>query len=164
MRIVPATIDSASLQGALAKVKWIRWIALLAGLAMFAVSFVPSIPAVREKSAPATSAGVPGFTCATLTLQMPWTKDGQNLRRQAPLRYFSILFSGWINPLFVVTLLFILIKPRWQFSIVLRYVVTLLFVFCWIVFFEFHLYPQQGYFLWMFGSLLALYSNKFSRS
>lgn len=144
--------------------KWIRWIALLAGLALFAVSFLPAIPAVKEKSAPATSPGVPGFTCAMLTLQMPWSKDGQNLRRQAPLQYVSILFSGWINPLFLVTLLLVLIKPRWRLSILLRYVVTLLFVFCWIVFSEFHLYPRQGHFLWMFGILLALYSNRFSRS
>ena len=142
--------------------KWIRWIALLAGIAMFAISFLPTMPAVQQQSATSHSAGVPGFTCATVSLQMPWSKDGQSLRRQAPLQYFSILFSGWINPLFLVSLLLLLIKPRWRPSIVLRYVVTLLFLCCWIVFFELHLYPRQGYWLWMFGILLALYSNKLS--
>ena len=90
---------------------------------------------------------------------MPWTKDGRAILHQAPLEYFSILFSGWINPAFLVTLVLVLIKPRWRFSIVLRYIVTLMFVFCWIVFFQLHLYPRQGYFLWMLGILLALFSR-----
>lgn len=136
--------------------KWIRWILLIAGVVMFAVSFI--LPAVREASNP-HSAGVPGFTCATLTIQMPWTKDGRSILHQAPLEYFSILFSGWINPVFLVSLVLVLIKPRWRFTIVLRYIVTLMFVFCWIVFFQLHLYPRQGYFLWMLGILLALFSR-----
>jgi hypothetical protein len=145
-----------------AQVRWIRWIALLAGIVLFAVSFI--LPAVKEVSAGPNSQGVPGFTCATLTLEMPWSKDGLSILHESPLRYFSILLSGWINPAFLVTLGLVLIKPRWRPTIVLRYVVTLMFVFCWIVFYQVHLYPRQGYFLWMFGILLALYSNKLSRS
>lgn len=140
---------------------WIRWIALLAGIALFAVSFI--LPAVKEVSASPNSPGVRGITCATLTLEMPWSKDGRDILRESPVRYFSILFSGWINPAFLVTLALVLVKPRWRPTIVLRYVVTFMFVFCWIVFYQVHLYPRQGYFLWMFAILLALYSNKLSR-
>jgi hypothetical protein len=138
--------------------KWVRWIALLAGIVMFAVSFV--LPAVSQSG---SSAGIPGFVCATDTLRIPWTHDGVSLLHQAPGQYFSLLLSGWINPLFLVSLLLILIKPRWIFVSLLRYAVTLMFVSCWIVFYQVHLYPRQGYILWMLGILLALYSNLFSR-
>lgn len=138
--------------------RWIRWIALLAGIAMFAVSFI--LPAVKEASAGSSASGVPGYTCAVLTLEMPWTRDGRDVLKESPLRYFSILFSGWINPAFIVTLLLVLIKPRWLASTVLTYVVTFMFIFCWIVFYQWHLYPRQGYFLWMVGILLALYSSR----
>jgi hypothetical protein len=146
----------------LTTVKTLRWLALLAGIAMFAVSF--ALPAVKETKASPSSPGVPGFTCATLTLQMPWSNDGRAMLRQSPLRYFSILFSGWINPLFLVTLSLVLIKPKWRATFVLRYLVAAMQVFCWTLFFQLHLYPRQGYFLWLFGMLLALYSNKISGS
>jgi hypothetical protein len=143
-------------------VRWIRWTALFAGIVMFAVSFM--LPAVKEASASPSSAGVPGFTCAILTLQMPWSKDGREVLKESPLQYFSILFSGWINPAFILTLLLVLIRPRWLASTILTYVVTLMFIFCWIVFYQLHYYPRQGYFLWMAGILLALYSSKIVRS
>jgi hypothetical protein len=139
--------------------KWIRWLALLAGIVMFAVSFI--LPAVSQAG---SSSGVPGIVCATNTLRIPWTKDGASLLHQNPVQYFSLLLSGWINPLFLVSLLLVLIKPRWIFASLLRYAVTLMFIACWVVFYQIHLYPRQGYFLWMFGILLALYSNLFSRA
>lgn len=163
MTAFAATLNSAiqpeSISGYnLTTVKILRWIAVLAGLVMFGVSFI--LPAVREVKAAASSPGVPGFTCATLTLTMPWGKDGHALLQQSPVQYFSILLSGWINPLFVVALLPALIKPRSRPTAILVYLVTLMQVFCWIVFFQLHLYPRYGYFLWLFGMLLALYSNK----
>lgn len=135
--------------------KWIRWVVLFAGISMFAVSFM--LPAVRQASSP----GMPGYKCAFLSLVVAMESGGTFIR-QAPLQYLSVLISGWINPVFLVSLLLILIKPRWRLSIALRYVVTAMFVFCWIAFDRIHLYPQQGYFLWMFGILLALYSNMLS--
>ena len=141
--------------------KWIRWTALLAGICMFAVSFI--LPAVTQASSAPGSPGIPGYKCAFLSLVVAMESGGTFIR-QAPLQYFSVLISGWINPVFLVSLLLILIKPRWRFAILLRYVVTGMFVFCWIAFYQVHLYPRQGYFLWMFGILLALYSNVLSDS
>jgi hypothetical protein len=143
-------------------VKWIRWIALLAGIAMFAVSFI--IPAVKEASASPGSAGIPGFTCAIVTISVPWSKDGREALHRAPLQYFSMLFSGWINPVFIIALLLVLIRPKWVGGDILTYVVSFMFVFCWMVFYQFKLYPREGYFLWMFGIVLALYSSKILRS
>lgn len=142
--------------------RWIRWTALLAGIAIFAVSFM--LTAVKEASASPGSPGVRGFTCAVLTLQMPWSKDGRDLLNQSPIQYFSILLSGWINPAFIVALLLVITRPRWRVSRILTYAVTFMFIFCWIVFFQLHLYPRQGYFLWMFGILLALYSSRILRT
>ncbi|HEX5435471.1 MAG TPA: hypothetical protein VFY05_14625 [Candidatus Angelobacter sp.] len=139
--------------------KWIRWIALLAGISMFAVSFM--LPAISQASSAPGSPGIPGYKCAFLSLVVT-AEEGGTLIRQAPLEYISVLISGWINPVFLVSLLLLLIKPRWRSTIALRYVVTVMFVFCWIAFYQIHLYPQQGYFLWMFGILLALYSNMLS--
>ncbi|HSM85920.1 MAG TPA: hypothetical protein VLT16_07215 [Candidatus Limnocylindrales bacterium] len=136
----------------------IRWIALLAGVVLFGVSFM--LPAVKEASAGPHATGMPGYKCATLTLIVPWGSDGFRLLRQSPLQYFAILFSGWINPAFVIALLLVLFKPRWRPALVFRWVVTFMFVSCWIVFYEVHLHPLTGYFVWMFGILLTLFSNK----
>jgi TctA family transporter len=140
-------------------VKWIRWIALLAGIGMFAASFM--LPAVKQASSAPGSQGIPGYECAFIALVVVLEQGGQ-LVRDNPVQFFAVLFSGWINPVFLVSLLLILIKPRWRFAIWLRYVVTAMFVCCWIVFYQIHLDPRQGYFLWMFGILLALYSNLLS--
>lgn len=139
--------------------KWIRWIALLAGIGMFAASFM--LPAVKQASSAPGSQGIPGYECAFIALVVVLEQGGQ-LVRDNPVQFFAVLFSGWINPVFLVSLLLILIKPRWRFAIWLRYVVTAMFVCCWIVFYQIHLDPRQGYFLWMFGILLALYSNLLS--
>jgi hypothetical protein len=140
-------------------VKWIRWIALLAGIGMFAASFM--LPAVKQASSAPGSQGIPGYECAFIALVVVLEQGGQ-LVRDNPVQFFAVLFSGWINPVFLVSLLLILIKPRWRFAIWLRYVVTAMFVCCWIVFYQIHLDPRQGYFLWMFGILLALYSSLLS--
>jgi TctA family transporter len=140
-------------------VKWIRWIALLAGIGMFAASFM--LPAVKQASSAPGSQGIPGYECAFIALVVVLEQGGQ-LVRDNPVQFFAVLFSGWINPVFLVSLLLILIKPRWRFAIWLRYVVTAMFACCWIVFYQIHLDPRQGYFLWMFGILLALYSNLLS--
>lgn len=136
--------------------KWIRWIALLAGIGMFAASFM--LPAVKQASSAPGSHGIPGYECAFIALVVVLEQGGQ-LVRENPVQFFAVLLSGWINPVFLVSLLLVLIKPRWRFAIWLRYVVTAMFVCCWIVFYQIHLDPRQGYFLWMFGILLALYSN-----
>jgi hypothetical protein len=106
-------------------VKWIRWIALLAGIGMFAASFM--LPAVKQASSAPGSQGIPGYECAFIALVVVLEQGGQ-LVRENPVQFFAVLFSGWITPLFLVSLLLVLIKPRWRFTIWLRYVVTAMFV------------------------------------
>lgn len=135
----------------------LRWVLVLCGIALFAYSF--TLPAVKEAKE-TTSTGMIGYKCATLTLLVPWGKDGFQLLRDSPLQYVSILLSGWINPVFLIALLFAIIRPRLRASLTLSMVTTAMFVFCWIVFSQLHLHPLAGYWTWMSGILLALYSNQ----
>jgi hypothetical protein len=139
-------------------VRIVRWILLLAGIGLFAFSF--TLPAIREIAKPGATPNVMrGYDCAVTALLVPWGKDGFTIMRSDPLTYFSVLFSGWINPLFVLAVLFVVIRPAWRINAVFRVLVPLMFIFCWIVFFKIHFQAYTGYWLWMAGVLLALWSQ-----
>jgi len=128
-----------------------RHLLILAGLAIYITSYF--LVAVSENG------GVHGYLCAWITLAMPWGHDGMNVLREQPLQYFSILFSGWINLVFLVTVVLLLRrKNRWAniFTVVL----VLLFPFCWIVFVQEHLHPVLGYYLWILGMLLVVVGGR----
>jgi hypothetical protein len=139
-------------------VKALKWIFLLAGIALFAVSF--KLPAIREVAKPGATAGtLSGYDCAVLALLQPWGKEGLILLRSDPVNYVSVLLSGWINPFFVIAILALLIRPAASVYAVLRVVLPLMFVFCWIVFYKIHYWAYVGYWVWMAGILLALFSD-----
>jgi hypothetical protein len=144
-------------------VKPLRWLALLAGLALFAVSF--NMVAVKDASSKGNTAGILGYKCATLSLSAPWGgSDSVKMRHDSPIQWFSLLISGWINPAFILGLLVMFVAPNQRWAVVLRCLVALMFVFCWIFFYKVHLAPLQGYYLWMTGILLALLSNPRAKS
>jgi CDP-diglyceride synthetase len=139
-------------------VKILRWILLLVGIGLFAFSF--TLPAIREIAKPGAKPNVmQGYDCAVTALLVPWGKDGFTIMRSDPLTYFSVLLSGWINPLFVLAILFALARPAWRINTIFRVLVPLLFIFCWIVFYKIHFQAYTGYWLWMVGVLLALWSR-----
>lgn len=137
-----------------------RWILVLCGIALFAYSF--SMQAVKDSTAAASAAGMVGYKCAYLALTIPWGSGGLQLLHSSPLQYFSILFSGWINPLFAIAFFLALFKPRARPSLVLSIIVTVMFAFCWIFFSQLHLRVLPGYWIWMGGILLSLYANRLS--
>ena len=137
-------------------------IAFLLYVASFA-SFWGFLSAVKEASAAPTDTGVPGYLCAYITLQWPWTADGGRTLHQEPVKYFGMLLSGWINPVFLITFVLLLIKPSSRLGGVLRVLLLLMFVACWVVFYKQHLRPQAGYFLWTAAMLLALFAYKLFR-
>ncbi len=126
---------------------------LVAGLFLFGLSF--ALPAVNYT---APSGSEPGFTCALISLFTPWNHD--NLPHfQSGLRYFlewiSLLLSGWINPLFLAAML----CSKWQRIFrTLRMVLVAMLPACWFAFYFMSLYPREGYFLWVAGMLLDLFS------
>lgn len=138
--------------------KTLRWILILCGIALFASSF--RLQAVRDATAAPSAAGMVGYKCAYLALTIPWGSGGLQLLHSSPLQYFSILFSGWINPLFAITFFLVLFKPRARASLVLSVIVTVMFAFCWISFCQLHLRVLPGYWFWMGGILLSLYANR----
>jgi hypothetical protein len=83
-----------------------------------------------------------------------------NFLTDAPIENVSIAISGWINPVFFLTVLFLVVGKTPRLSKVLRYVILLMLPFCWIVFLYRHVYPREGYFLWAGGMLLVLFSSE----
>ena len=86
-------------------------ILVLLGLVLYVASFF--LTAVKDTK---TSAGMPGYKCATTALLAPWGGDGLNMLRETPVDYFALLFSGGINPVFLITALALLIRPKGRFA------------------------------------------------
>lgn len=133
-------------------------ILIFLGTILFVVSFF--LIAVRQAGAAPSDLGMRGYTCAYITLLSPWGSDGLHTLREAPVYYFGVLFSGWINPVFVITMIVLLVRPKGSLAGMLRVVLPIMFLACWIVFYKEHLYPREGYVLWTAAMLLVLFSNR----
>jgi hypothetical protein len=131
---------------------------LLIALLIFAASFF--LPAIWIPHV--TSHTTTGYWCAYVTLVSPWTADGLKDLTSAPLQYFAILLSGWINPLFLIGMLLSRREKTRKLSRILRTVVLCLFPACWIVFATEHVYPFVAYFIWTAAMITALFSGSFS--
>jgi hypothetical protein len=131
------------------------WIGVLLYLVSF---FVVAVAGVQ------TSSGGPafGFDCAFTTLLFSWEQVkafAHGLHAiSRPLEYFSFLVSGWINPLFLAFIVIAARGGKTKRGTFLRAAILLIAPFCWVVFYYEHLYPREGYFLWIIGILLALFT------
>ena len=130
---------------------------ILIGLLVYVISFF--LIAVRG-----TGLSLEGYKCALVTLLTPWGSDGVRMLRESPLDFFSTLFSGWINPVFLITTVILLIRPNSGLGAILRVVVLLMFPACWLVFYKEHFRPGEAYFLWTAAMVLVLFSNKLIRT
>jgi 4-amino-4-deoxy-L-arabinose transferase-like glycosyltransferase len=120
------------------------------------------LSAGREIYGAKTNLLFPGYWCAYVTLFLPWSRDGLNSLHEWPLLYFAILLSGWITPMFLLTLGFLLKKSTHNTGQTLRIVLLLMLPACWIVFSQEHLRPRYGYYLWTAAMLLALFASSLS--
>lgn len=134
-----------------------RFLVLLSVL-VFIGSFF--LIAVRDASS-TNSSGFTGYWCALTTLTAPWGSDGLKELRQDPVEFFSVLFSGWINPLFIITLVVSWIRPRGRSKLILGTLVLLFFPACWVVFARAHVRPSVGYFVWSGAMVVALLAGVF---
>jgi hypothetical protein len=121
------------------------------------------LTAVKDSGATISDSGYRGYLCAWVTLLSPWGSDGMRMLRQGALEYFAILFSGWINPVFLVTAAMLWAKPNGRAGAFLRIVVVLMLPACWIVFHNEHKRPWIGYWLWTAAMLMALFSTMLAR-
>jgi hypothetical protein len=143
------------------------------GFLLFAATFLPPdwrpssgnkasalVTAVKEAGAAPSDKGIPGYLCAYVTLVLPWTSDGMRMLTHEPVDYLAYLLSGWINPVFLIAFVLLLINPRNRVAGILRIVLIFMFGACWIVFHYEHLRPRAGYFIWIAAMLLALFAGK----
>ncbi len=126
---------------------------LLLALSIFVVSFL--LPAIWVPHA--TPATLPGYWCAYQTLVSPWRTDGLTDLPREPVQYFSMLLSGWINPLFLITLPLLRRGKTPKLARRLRIAVLCLMPACWVVFVQDGVFPFIGYFLWTAAIIVALF-------
>ena len=74
----------------------------------------------------------------------------------------AALVTGWINPLFFVTLVF-LVRGRQEAVGSLRIALFLMILCCGVVFYAFELHPREGFLLWVAGMGLVVSSPELSR-
>jgi hypothetical protein len=127
------------------------------------VAYVGSffLTAAKDASAP-QSAGFTGYWCALTTLTAPWGSDGLKEMRREPVEFFSILFSGWINPVFLITIFVWWRWPHRRLAWILGLILVIMLPSCWIVFMKAHLRPSVGYFVWTGAMVTALFSRVLS--
>lgn len=132
------------------------------GVLLYVVSFFLFAAALTGPGSP-----FPGFLCAYVAFFGP-LQSGHPL--SAPpfqgnqLAFISLVVSGWINPVFITTVALDLSEQYPKRVAVLKIVVLAMIPFCWVFFLSFHVYPREGYFVWILGILAALFSNRLSRA
>jgi hypothetical protein len=116
----------------------------------------------------ATCSRMPGFLCAFFPFVYPRaeTTDGlfRNMRRTLePLPFLSLLISGWIHPVFALTVFLELSEQHERTASILKIVLLVMMPFT-VVFFATCNGddPREGYFLWFASMLLARFSERLS--
>jgi hypothetical protein len=127
------------------------------GLVSYTVSF--ALVALADR-APGRSSD-PGYIAAICSiwfplLYNPFDRTGW-LFHDMKFFYVALLISGWINPLFLITLTLAGLRRHQRAIAILRVIVLLMIPFCWVVFYDMNSYPREGHFLWLFGMVLALF-------
>jgi hypothetical protein len=130
-------------------VKWAVIVSRIVGFLVYVAAFF--LPAVREV---ATGTDTPevlqGSRCAWIMLINSFSHELWNLKD------FLAILSGWINPLIVLYLIFLIFpKFRWPRRIVAG-LIALFILGTWVFFYTYPLVPLVGHYLWITGILLIL--------
>ncbi len=138
-----------------AAITWVVSVSRFLGILVYIAAFF--LPACREVAGLDGDAPTVllGSRCALITLANTFSHDIWHSK------YFLAILSGWINPLIVVYLIFLLI-PAFLWP---RRVVTCL-ILCfiastWVFFHIYPLVPLIGHFLWIAGILMILAGEAF---
>jgi hypothetical protein len=132
-------------------------IARLVGFCVYVWAFF--LPAVREVVTPGASAPevFRGSRCAWITLVNTWNPEMWHSKD------CLAVLSGWINPLLLLYLLFLLFPSfLWPRRIVAGAIVAFI-AGTWVFFALFPLVPLVGHILWIVGILLILAGEAIGR-
>lgn len=105
-----------------------------------------------------------GYESAIITLVDPWQPEGLKSLREETVLFVSIVFSGWINPIFLITVSLLVRRSTENIGRKLRAILLFMLPSCWIVFYEDHARPGLGYFVWTASMIIALFSSWLSRA
>ena len=111
---------------------------------------------------------MPGFLCAFFAFVYPLEEARLVLFNHVPptlsaIPSLALIVSGWINPVFVVTMLLDLGEQHERTVSILKMVLVVMMLFTVVFFVTYPLsYPREGYFLWLVAMLLALFAESFS--
>ncbi|HWX53123.1 MAG TPA: hypothetical protein VN176_00890 [Verrucomicrobiae bacterium] len=130
----------------------LKYILFVAGFMAFVTAF--SLPSIKTGG----TDYVRGFWCAWVAFRYPWDHDGLSMLHDNSLRYFALLLSGWINPLFLVVCVLLWTKLR-RLTSVLIVLLVLMFPCCWAVFHYENVAPVVGYYVWAASMLLVVFSR-----
>jgi hypothetical protein len=134
------------------------------GLLFYGVSFFLFFVGGRGVYTPKPPSGA---DCAIDWFFFPWVyvhlHSMGSFWTDAPIENVSIAISGWINLVFVLAVLFKVIGKTLRLTRILRNVMLLMLPFSWIVFLYWHVYPREGYFLWIGAMVLVLFSSELER-
>jgi hypothetical protein len=106
-----------------------------------------------------------GFACAFMAFIIPLSETKLAVVNGVPLTFptwvlLCILISGWTNLVFLATVVLDLVQLHSRGVSVLRVVVLSMIPFNWIIaFYVFHAYPREGFFLWIIGMAMVLFSE-----
>jgi hypothetical protein len=130
--------------------------------------YIASFFLLATGSSPPGDGRMPGFLCAFFAFVVPLDEARLALLHKVPValtaaQFLSLSVSGWINPVFVVTIFLILSEQRQRTVTVLKAVLLVMMLFTALFFLTFRLfYPREGYFLWLVAIFLALFAESFS--
>jgi hypothetical protein len=132
-------------------------ISRIAGFCIYVAAFF--LPACREAATPINSNPevLLGSRCAWITLVNTWNPEMWHSQ------YFLAILSGWINPLLLLYMIFLLLpKLVWPRRIVAG-IIVLFIAGTWVLFSMIPLVPLIGHVLWIAGILMILGGELFER-
>lgn len=132
------------------------------GLLIYSISFfLPAILGCANSTPP-----IRGYDCALIAFISPIENGLQNapwhagsLFQSKSLEYFSLLLSGWVNPLFLIEVILILVDRLKRVVVALGLAIVLMIPFSWVVFHYEHYCPREGHIVWIVGILVVLFSG-----
>jgi len=134
-------------------VRFLFW----AGFLLYAISLALPVGSANNTASNPSS----GAAWALDAFLFPWiyahSHSWGSFVRDSPITNISVAITGWINPIFIFTIVFLLLGKALRTGEILRYIVLLMIPFSWLALAYQHAYRfRAGYFLWILGMVLSL--------